>query len=234
MNIIRKQSSKGFTLIELLVVVAIIAILAAAAVPSLLTAQTRSKVARAKADLRTLAAAVETYTVDHNLPPLDYSVFRGDFMGPGMGQQTSGILHPGYADPAALNGVRIGLTTPIAYIANCWLDDPFVKGSSIAEVPFDQQKYTYNWFEPSPLRGVNARAEYLFQEYDKHYGFWRLGSVGPDRDFYNTAQPNATQIYAASRVYDATNGSLSNGNIWRSHKSAEGLQRPPFDDIIDP
>ena len=43
----------AFTLIELLIVVAIIAILAAIAVPNLLNAQVRAKVARVKNDLNT-------------------------------------------------------------------------------------------------------------------------------------------------------------------------------------
>jgi len=55
---------RGFTLIELLIVVAIIAILAAIAVPNFLEAQVRSKVARVKSDLRTLATAQEAYFVD--------------------------------------------------------------------------------------------------------------------------------------------------------------------------
>lgn len=57
---------RGFTLIELLIVVAIIAILAAIAVPNFLQAQTRSKVARTYTDMRTLATALEEYAVDYN------------------------------------------------------------------------------------------------------------------------------------------------------------------------
>lgn len=60
---------RGFTLIELLIVVAIIAILAAIAVPNFLEAQTRSKVARAKNDMRTLATALEAYHGDYNAYP---------------------------------------------------------------------------------------------------------------------------------------------------------------------
>ncbi|MBI1289789.1 prepilin-type N-terminal cleavage/methylation domain-containing protein [bacterium] len=59
----------GFTLIELLIVVAIIAILAAIALPNFLEAQTRAKVARVKADLRTVAIALDAYHVDANRYP---------------------------------------------------------------------------------------------------------------------------------------------------------------------
>lgn len=57
---------RAFTLIELLIVVAIIAILAAIAVPNFLEAQTRSKVSRSYSDLRSLATAIEAYRVDYN------------------------------------------------------------------------------------------------------------------------------------------------------------------------
>lgn len=50
-------------------VVAIIAVLAAIAVPNLLEAQTRSKVSRVKSDLRTAASVLEFYAVDNNSYP---------------------------------------------------------------------------------------------------------------------------------------------------------------------
>ena len=63
---------RGFTLIELLIVVAIIAILAAIAVPNFLEAQTRSKVSRVKSDMRTIATGLESYQVDYNRYPLGW------------------------------------------------------------------------------------------------------------------------------------------------------------------
>ena len=66
-----KLRQRGFTLIELLIVIAIIAILALIAIPNFLEAQTRAKVSRVKADMRTIATALHTYMVDHNtLPPV--------------------------------------------------------------------------------------------------------------------------------------------------------------------
>jgi general secretion pathway protein G len=53
----------------ILVVVAIVGILAAIAIPNLLTAMQRSKQKRTMADLRTIAVAVEAYASDHNAYP---------------------------------------------------------------------------------------------------------------------------------------------------------------------
>jgi prepilin-type N-terminal cleavage/methylation domain-containing protein len=65
----RAERRGAFTLIELLVVIGIIAILALIAVPNFLEAHTRARVARVRADLRTVATAMEAYAVDFGAYP---------------------------------------------------------------------------------------------------------------------------------------------------------------------
>src|SRR2546430_17510212 len=56
----------GFTLVEIMIVVAIIALLAAIAVPNFLRARKRSQATRTLEDLRMLDAAVDQYAIENN------------------------------------------------------------------------------------------------------------------------------------------------------------------------
>ncbi len=60
------RHNRAFTLVEIMIVVAIIALLAALVIPSLLRAKIAANDASAKTDLRTLSTASETYANANN------------------------------------------------------------------------------------------------------------------------------------------------------------------------
>jgi len=96
----------SFTLIELLIVVAIIAILAAIAVPNFLEAQIRAKVVTVRNDFRSILVAMEAYRVDNNAYPPDY------------------YADDGYGNWDLDYRRFVPLTTPIAYLSSIPLN-PF-------------------------------------------------------------------------------------------------------------
>src|SRR5437899_8408313 len=64
LNAINKRRG-GFTLVEIMIVVAIIALLAAIAVPGFLRARKRSQATRILNDLRMIDSAVDQYVIEH-------------------------------------------------------------------------------------------------------------------------------------------------------------------------
>src|ERR1700761_6250177 len=58
--------NRGFTLVEIMIVVAIIALLAAIAVPNFLRARKRSQATRILEDLRMLDSATDQYAIENN------------------------------------------------------------------------------------------------------------------------------------------------------------------------
>jgi prepilin-type N-terminal cleavage/methylation domain-containing protein len=60
------KTSGGFTLVEIMIVVAIIALLAAIAVPNFLRARKRSQATRILEDLRIIDSAIDQYAIENN------------------------------------------------------------------------------------------------------------------------------------------------------------------------
>lgn len=210
--------TRAFTLIELLIVVAIIAILAAIAVPNFLEAQVRSKVARVKADQRSTATALESYRVDNNSYPPDFTdVLRG------FPQYNMLIMRHHH------------MTTPIAYITNV-TEDIFAgfvaagnavrpNGSPQSGAPYRQGgvasgaiirplPYDYAKFDRT---GTNQDSLTVWAEItaSPESVEWALNSAGP------RAQVFEYLGFLGLTIYDATNGTISNGQIIRTNLSSE-------------
>src|SRR5215469_10710207 len=66
MNTFAAKSHRGFTLVEIMIVVAIIALLAAIAVPGFLRARKRAQASKILNDLRMIDAAVDQYAIETN------------------------------------------------------------------------------------------------------------------------------------------------------------------------
>ena len=76
------RNKKGFTLIELLIVVAIIGIIAAIAIPNLLSAIQRSKQKRSMSDMRSIGTGLGSYQVDYNGYPAASIVQSWNYLDP--------------------------------------------------------------------------------------------------------------------------------------------------------
>lgn len=178
---------KGFTLIELLIVVAIIAIIASIALYNFQGAQIRAKVSRAKAELKTVAGALESYHVDNSAYPPYHYVTTTEFYLGGWANAVGEVLPFDGANP---------LTTPIAYITS--MPNDLFNVQRDPSHP-ERQNYGYvNWEQAIAISNWP-----IFIDARNKFGPYRIHSLGPDRDGPDTGIP-----------YDPSNGFQSNGDIF--------------------
>ena len=220
----------GFTLIELLIVVAIIAILAAIAIPNFLQAQVRAKVSRVQADMRSVATALESYYVDYN----DYVPDYWDWM----------KGYEGYVGPPWYIARMVYLTTPIAYMSSI-PQDAFAEGAATGDIGALRGPYTvdgsvdgelaypltFDFAKRHPDLDDNPAHVEPWERIALSIGLdasarpqlaWALRSVGPDGISvplgYRLDQLQAIGIDGADGVvYDPTNGTISAGQIYRTN-----------------
>lgn len=225
MQIFRKLSlsaklSQGFTLIELLIVVAIIAILAAIAVPNFLEAQTRSKVSRCAADMRTIRTGLESYRVDTNhYPETDFGagVFQGQ-AGAGMDRLTTPISYltsvprsPFKEDKIGAGGFRHCTSRVLyLYVRAKRIEGAIANGGQTQAgnpAEFDQS------YQEDRIRyAINGGGTLQQRFAERSKGMWEIKSVGPNNvdDADNSQVPNGS---ATARSYDPTNGTISAGDV---------------------
>ncbi len=218
---------KGFTLIELLIVVAIIAVLAAIAVPNFLEAQTRSKVSRTKNDLRTMATAMEAYYVDNNSYTRD-SDSSLDFLDCG-----DKALDPSNPDFGHCANGALTLTTPIAYMTSL-LEDPFVVNIEVEGAGARGYRIgsgTWSYASPPINPHDHQNSHMVFDTVGKRGAYVLIG-VGPDKararmgykcfPFMSLYEGGASTALRPDKGqplcytdYDATNGTVSLGDVYR-------------------
>lgn len=201
---------RGLTFIEVLIVAAIFAVLAVIIVPNFVESRSRSRLSRARVDLRRLATAAEAYAIDHAEYPPNHSL-NFDF---------KEILAP--------------LSTPVAYISNAHMPDVF---GNIAYPDLGGQ-WVYYFFNYSASEAIISQVydqllEYSPEELAELTSYkYLLISVGPDQlahfNFVNPPFGSASTIESLdvygrgliykTTIYDPTNGATSRGDIVLTHR----------------
>lgn len=144
----------------------------------------RAKQARVKADMRSMATALEAYRADHGQYPACTFIAAESAI-----PATTGKSRPTFR--VAASGILATMTTPVAYLTG----------------------YPHDAFS-------RQRPPATFAYYTRNDS-WIMWSPGPDGDYdtdwktLDLAVPLPSEHVLTKLTYDPTNGSLSDGDIWR-------------------
>jgi type II secretory pathway pseudopilin PulG len=206
------NSNKALSITELLIVVTVIGLLAVISTANFKKAQVASEVSEATKLLRYTSIALEAYNVDHGIFPYDGYVGSG---GPGLEGHSYWCI-------------GISMTTPIAYLPNKKLVDPFRRNIQLPD-DSDYKNIRYanvgsSWNTDYSLYTGRVSISSYYDDMLNGIGAWQLISAGPDQTVGAYGWDMGTG-YPTSSVflpYDPTNGIISSGDILRSQKYSKG------------
>jgi len=184
-----RKEQRGFSIIELAIVLIVLAIVTALTLPHFLPPPSRPPFIKVRSEFRSLAVALESYYIDNTSYP------------PAINENGRMVPFTKGAYSSSTGFVPWLLTTPIIYMKT---------------IPFDP-------YGPNVPR--NWSRTYRYATNGK--GCWILASVGPDEDedmdpayYVRDASGDITQFltqFSGSYVeFDPTNGSISNGDVYRT------------------
>lgn len=184
------KNNNAFSLIELLIVAAVIGVLAGIAVPNVMLAMTRAKIARAQADHKNIATALEAYNLDYGQypsygNPRDFSLFAGE----------------------AVVYLPVHLTTPVSYLST--LPPDIFPGFRTGKEDAKQDTYFYMHNYETVYQGKTQAKGHVETHFrtltgSERKAFWTVWSYGPDLDDDH-----------GIKFYEASNGIISNGDMMR-------------------
>lgn len=178
-------------------------------------AQTRGMVSRARTDMRSLATAIEAYYIDWNwYPPYGVGAVS---VNSALAPDSPASALPSFRLEMQEGKLRFGgLSTPVAYVTR-YPPDPFA--------PAEGATFVYWSIAPGQADPSGTIAG------EKTPQGWILASAGPDGDYdladeydvYDSSAlpPALTQLIGGTSkkgsafTYDPTNGTVSDGDIWR-------------------
>jgi len=210
------RRASALTLIELLVVVAVLSVLAGIATLNYLNAQIKAKHARVKADLHSVATAIETYRLDWNHYPFD--IVGKDGKSPGANDYWY---------------LPSGLTTPVAYMATNVFLDPFRQDKATLPERYFRPRYVNYSLMPMnlQLKLLSEKSRAAYAKGYAAYGVYRLSASGPDGKAGPwdptaswTKNGGYTHFPGILVNYDPSNGTRSNGDIVRGQGAPEPTQ----------
>lgn len=215
-----RRTGAGFTLIELLIVIAIILILIAIALPNFLEAQARAKLTRARADMRSLGTAIESFRTERGALLIDFwddQTFQAHTL---WLEKLVRIGRDPIFEYERFEESFYPLTSPVAHIAEVPID-LWADASRDVGLGGEEQGFSYLYFDNDSMFPNSSDHGIEVFEIGSSENFFAgikplaedefgLLSVGPDRTL---GRANLPGLRLRGLPYAPTNGTNSVGEL---------------------